>query len=209
MRGVRPRFGSAMCLRAVALVAGPILLLGACKTPFSTREPEVPNRQASSWIPPQSPDIVLINLRNALMQKNVENYLRSLVDSTRSARRFRFEPDQSAAVANPGVFSRWDVQKERFYLQQLFSVLPDDSLRIVEFTPLSSSVSVDTAEFTRSYELQLHHTQQRQGIPAVVRGQATFWLSSDASGNWAIHRWADFGNGRDPSWSDLKAAFGK
>jgi hypothetical protein len=193
----------------LSLFVGLAILTLSCANPFATREPEVPSRQASSWIPPQSPEIVLINLRNALVQKNVENYLRSLVDSTRSSRRFRFEPDQSAVVANPGVFSNWDVQRERFYLQQLFSVLPEDSVRALDFTPVTSNVSADTAEFTRSYELRLHHTQQGQGIPAVLRGQATFWLSSDASGNWAIHRWADFSNGRDPSWSVLKAAFGK
>lgn len=192
----------------MALV-GVVVLLAACENPFATREPELPNRSASSWIPPQSPDIVLINLRNALLQKNVENYLRSLVDTTRSTRRFRFEPDQSAVVANPGVFDGWDLERERFYLSQLFAVLPDDSVRSLIFTELSSNVSVDTAEFTRTYELRLHHTQQNQGIPAVVRGQATFWLSSDASGNWAIHRWADFGNDQDPSWSDIKAGFGK
>lgn len=196
-------------IQLIAIFAALTICCVSCTNPFSTRDPEVPNRGASTWIPPQSADIVLVNLRNAVLQKNVENYLRSLVDSTRSARRFRFEPDQSAAVGNPGVFAYWDVDKERFYLSQLFAVLPDDSLRTLDFALLSSNVSADTAEFTETYELEIHHTQQSQGLPVVVRGQATFWLSSDALGNWAVYRWADFGTGDDPTWSDLKAAFGK
>ncbi|MFQ5866051.1 MAG: hypothetical protein ACE5IW_12560, partial [bacterium] len=82
-----------------------LTIISACANPFATREPEPPEQNASNFITPSTPEIVFINLRVAIEDRNVENYIRSFVDSTRSQRRFTFIPDQGVAATQPGTFT--------------------------------------------------------------------------------------------------------
>ncbi|MFQ5772135.1 MAG: hypothetical protein ACE5HX_16480, partial [bacterium] len=78
-----------------------------CANPFSTRAPEPPEQNSSNFITPSTPEIVFVNLQIAIQERNVENYIRSFVDTTRSDKRFTFVPDQGVAATNPGVFLNW------------------------------------------------------------------------------------------------------
>ena len=87
-------------LNTLLLCGGMVWL--ACKNPFATREPEPPKNSGSRYIPPFSAEIVLENMRNAISDRNTENYLRCFSDSTRTGERFRFEPDAATSNAtNP------------------------------------------------------------------------------------------------------------
>ena len=57
------------------------------------------------------------------------------------------------------------------------------------------------------YELELHHSLA-ENYPKYVKGQAEFWINS-GNGEWYITRWVDYGTGEEPSWSSIKASFGK
>lgn len=178
-----------------------------CVNPFSTREPEPPEQNASNFITPSTPEIVFINLRVAIKDRNVENYIRSFVDSTRSQRRFTFIPDQGVAATQPGTFTDWDLEDERRYLNQLFQATPADSTSNLKLDERIRDEAATTATFTQDYELMVRHTRQSNNIPAVFRGQSKFWLEVNETGDWAIYKWEDFSNGVDPSWSELKALF--
>ena len=178
----------------------------ACENPFSTRKAEPPDTQnRSTFIPPTSPEFVFLNLQFAVHERNVENYILSFIDSTRSQRRFTFVPDQGAAAANPGTFTDWSLENERLYLFQLLQATPSDSLHNLGFAEESRSETSETATFTQNYELVVEHS--RANIPTEFRGQSKFWLERNETGDWAIYRWEDFTNGVDPSWSQLKALF--
>jgi len=186
-----------------------LVLIAACENPFSTRTPEPPEQNSSTFIPPTSPDIVFINLRVATQEKNVENYIRCFVDTTRSNQRFTFTPDQRAIANHPGVFDFWQLEDERRYLTRLFQAMPNDSTRTLAFTTERRTEDAAQATFNQSYEIRIRHT--RQGgtipIPTLYRGLSNFMLEKNETGDWAIYRWEDFTNGVDPSWSELKALF--
>ena len=181
------------------------LLMAACENPFSTRTPEPPEQNSSTFIPPTSPDVVFINLRVAIREKNVENYIRCFVDSTRSNQRFTFVADPLAAFNHSELLS-WDLRDERGYVVRLFQATPSDSTRILTITNGSPTPDgPDQATLSTNYTIIIEHTQQ--GTPTVYRGLSNFLLEKNQTGDWAIYRWSDFNTGVDPSWSELKALF--
>ncbi len=185
-----------------------LIVLGlACENPFSTRKAEPPdNQNPSTFIPPTNPEFVFLNLQFAVRERNVENYILSFVDSTLSQQQFTFVPDQGVAAANPGTFAGWSLEDERLYFIQLLRETPTDSVHSLSFVEESSSEISGTATFTQNYELIFKHSLTGN-TPTEFRGQSIFWLERNETGNWAIYRWQDLGNGTDPSWSELKALF--
>lgn len=180
----------------------------SCANPFSTREPEPPDRGGSSYVNPSDPTLVFQNMRIAIGQRNVENYLRSFVDTSRSVRGFEFIPDQGVAAANPGIFLGWSLEDERRYLVELLQAIPKDSTASLSFDIESFSESANTATFVQDYFIVAKHSQRSQGIGGEIRGRATFFLEQDESGNWAIYRWEDLKlEAGQESWSELKAFF--
>ncbi len=185
-----------------------LLTLAACESPFTTRQPEPPDDNSSSLLNPTTPELVFINLRVALQQRNVENYIESLVDTTRSQRRFEFVPDQGVAASQPGTFLDWNLEDERRYVQQMLQAIPADSAIVVDFVTENRSETAVTATITQDYAIFLPRSPQLPTLPRLARGQATFFLERDDTGDWAIYRWEDFKIDTDDfSWSELKALF--
>lgn len=184
------------------------ILLAACTNPFSTRESETPEAGGISFIPPRTPDVVLINLKNAILEQNLENYLRCLGDSTKLSQGYKYMADAGVASENSGIFERWDKENEKRYFSQLRALLPADSLHILNLQPVQSTIFADSALYVESYTLTVRHTQQDKDIPAVVKGQARYFMGVDTFGDWAIYRWEDQALGDSPTWSLLKAVYG-
>lgn len=179
-----------------------------CENPFATRSPDFPdNAGGYHWIPPFASELVLENLRNAIADQNVENYLRCFSDSTRTGQRFRFDAETVVANQNPGLFSGWSLAEERDYFIQLRAALPADSARSLLLDSLQTISYGDSAVFLRSYVLVVRHKRQSIGVPGRMTGALRFWLVKDQFGEWSIYRWADFSTGQAPTWSSLKAAF--
>lgn len=179
----------------------------ACENPFTTREPEPPEQNTSNFISPSSPEIVFTNLQIALSERNVENYMRCFVDTTRSDKRFEFVPDQGVATRNPGIFSNWNLESERRYLVQLFQATPKDSTLNLKFPDGRFERGADIATVTQEYAMNIHPRREGENIPTTIAGESKFWLERNETGDWAIYRWEDLANGTDPSWSELKALF--
>ncbi len=180
-----------------------------CTNPFKTRDPAEPDTGQQAWVQPGSPEIVLENLRNAIFDLNVENYMRTLSDPERTGREFRFIADPSVVAENPGLFAVWSRAHERSYFSLLRALTPDDSLRLLSLQQIQSSFFADSAFFVENYTLRIHHTQRDQNIPVVVQGEARFWLTVDEVGEWSIYRWEDRSLGSAPPWSVLKEVYGK
>lgn len=178
-----------------------------CESPFAMRNPEPPSTVRSTWVQPFSPELVFTNLNNAISEKNVDNYVRCLVDTTSSERHFVFTPEPEVMTTFSRIFLYWNRSAEKTVMQQLFSAIPDDSTCYVKFTEDATDiVAADSAVFQRIYHLEVHHTES--GFPAVYDGYSEFWLAPDQTGEWAIYRWIDHRLNENPSWSSLKAALG-
>ena len=186
-----------------------VLLIGlSCESPFSTRTPEDPITQQSSWIQPTSPSYVMINLRNAIAEKNISNYLRCLADTSTTDKEFRFYPEPTVMVNNPGLFDRWNKDNELNYLNQLMLYLPTDSTSNLVFTSLREDVAPDSVILLQEYKLQLHYKCD-DDCPRTLQGQAEFRLLRTLEDNWYIYRWTDTATGDNATWSEIKARFGK
>ncbi len=185
------------------------LVFFSCENPFATRKPEEPVTNQSNWIQPTSPIYVIVNLQNAISERNIANYLRCLADTSVSSKQYRFFPEPAVANANPGLFFGWSKQEESNYLQQLNAFLPDDSTATVKFERLNETTFQDSVILLQNYNLKMHYKCQTGDCPRNLRGQAEFRLVRSDDDFWYIYRWSDFATGDEPSWSELKAKFGK
>jgi len=179
-----------------------------CKNPFATREAEPPSTSQSSWRFPTDAAIVLDNLKSAFREKNVENYLKCLVDSNSL---FKFIPDEFEASNNTGIFEYWDLSLEQTYINKLFTSIPDDSIRTLLFYELRISDFPDSVQIRADYTMDIHHVLSNS-FPKQAKGKVDFWFNR-RNGYWVITRWQDHetiidsSSTRLSSWSTIKASF--
>jgi len=186
-----------------------MLVFFACENPFATREPEDPKTSQSNWIQPTSPSYVLVNLKNAVFEKNNSNYLRCLADTSVSSRAFKFIADPAAVIANPGLFERWGKEEEANYLNQLLTILPKDSTMAADFNRLEETTFQDSVILLQTYSLAFNEKCETDLCMRNIEGQAEFRLLRTEDDLWYIYRWSDYSTSDSIIWSELKARFGK
>ena len=181
----------------------------SCKNPFATRKAEPPSTNQSSWQFPTDPLIVLDNMVSAFGEKNVENYMKCLADSNSL---FKFLPDENEASNSSGIFDHWDLSREQSYINKIFTSIPDDSIRTLDFSAeRQRSDFPDSVLIRTDYSLDLHHILDNT-YPTQGKGKVDFWFIS-RNGYWVITRWQDHvtmvdtTSVRFPSWSTIKASF--
>jgi len=175
-------------------------ILCVCRSPFSTREPESPIENQSGWIPPLSPERVLINLQNAILERNSENFIQCLSSGERS---FTFVPDPDVMANYGELFLDWDLISEQTVIQQIFSLIPSDSSAYLLFPEdVRELQSTDSTIFVKKYLLEVHSTQNN--LPQIYEGQVEYWLYPNTQGEWSIYQWMDFASGESQPWSYLK-----
>jgi hypothetical protein len=195
-------------LKTIILIILIPIILNSCKNPFATREAEPPTEGRTSWQLPTDPMIVLQNMKSAIVEKNVENYMKCLVDSINL---FHFTPDQYQASTNAGIFEQWSLAHEQSYINKAFTSIPDDSARSLNFTNIQRNEFPDSALIRADYTIELHHILAST-YPIIGKGQVDF-VFIRRYGYWMISRWSDFETKLDPtatrvpSWSTIKASF--
>lgn len=175
---------------------------------FQTRTPQPPQQGQSTYIPPTSPDIVIQNLRSAIAEKSVENYLSCLSDTNFGARRFSFAPPPDIYVQYQQIFINWDKNYyERTYFNNLIvrsaaTSSPALTLSSENYVSLSS----DSVKYTANYVLLWPN--DASGAPQQVEGSLQFFLGIDLNQKWYIYRWIDLKVADSlTTWSVLKAKF--
>ena len=179
-----------------------LAFLNSCGV-FQTRTPQPPlSNSAATFQQPDNPQMVIVNLENAIKSLNTQNYLRCLSDSS-----FMFNPTNSAQGNDPGIWNSWSKTQEQIYFQNLRSAAQNLTGNQLQFTNERYEVQSSTSQqFTANYTLTVVHN--RQGVPTVANGQLIFIIRADANGLWYINSWTDISGGGDTfTWSDLKATF--
>ena len=183
------------------------LTLSACGL-LETREPQPPSQTSSTFIPPTSPSIVLDNLVSAIRERNTDNYIRCLVDSSFSDKRFSFVPTQEAQSQYFTVFNSWSPSAERGYFENLKSLTPSTATTLLFFSNQKfESVQSDSALFSATYDLVFQHNVS--GVPQEAKGALQFYMATDRNRLWMIYRWVDLKTGSDFSWSEMKGRFSR
>ena len=190
--------------RKIKIIFFLLLFISGCGL-FSTRDVESPVDPRSSFTPPTAPEIVLVNLISAIVERNLNNYMACFVDSTYSTRRFSFTADVASQIQYP-VFRFWSLTYENLYFTNLRSLTNSNSTSNLFLSNEVVTVTIDTVVYDYDYLLHIEH--QKQSVAQTVKGKLRFVLGSDSRNLWSIHRWIDFKvNDGDTTWSVLKANF--
>ena len=185
-------------LRILAIGIVMIVLAAGCGL-FSTRSAEEPDTGRRSWETPRVPQDVLVNMSNALFERDAVNYLRSFDPAN-----FSFEAD-NVALANDPSLAPWHYEQESSHITTLLSegTLPRDSLLFVVFTTPEETILQDSAEISTPYEFTAGIAIS--GAPRRMAGTAHFYLRMGSEGYWQIYRWADSRTQEQNTWSDLRS----
>jgi hypothetical protein len=175
-----------------------LVALSACDV-FSARTPETPLDNSSRYVQPDTPEQVIQNIQNAILDLNTQNYRRSLGET------FTFQPTATAEAAD-AIWAGWSQTEEEQYFSTIVAAIPQSSNQRLElndqtFTLIDDSRSILDA----TYVLVVPHT--RAAAPQTVQGRLSWQIERGPDGLWYLIRWIDSEVGSEPSWSDLKAAF--
>jgi hypothetical protein len=170
---------------------------------FTGRSAEQPNVPRGTYTQPVNPEDVVSNLKNALTDKNVQNYISCLLDSTKSTKKFQF-------ISSGGtVFQEndsWTIKNEEQYFQNLIVKIPENQQIVLALDKENySSPQGDSIVYTAGYTLSVPHNDSK--IPVFYQGDIKLVLIRDNHSTWAISTWQDIKNSNIPTWSDLKGWF--
>ncbi len=188
----------------MSILLGISVLAAGCGI-FETRQPQPPQQARTDFQPPLSPDVVIQNLVNSITDRNVDNYMSCLSDTTFGARPFSFDPPADVFRQYQGIFMSWDRNSERTY----FNNLSVQSSKTAGSQLILSSENLttlgDSAAFSANYSLVWPN--KVPGNPQQAEGNLLFYLGIDRNQNWSIYRWIDSKVGDSLTWSDMKARF--
>ena len=197
-------FNNLYNLRNILIIAASIYLivqLVSCGL-FDTRTPQTPNTTRSTYIPPTTPDAVLSNLTYSIVEKNSTNYMKCLYTS-----QYQYIPD-SKSQGNYGIiFSSWNINSEKFYLDNLITRTDQNSSsNLFLSNTVTSQISADSAITTSDYIIVFQHN--KANIPKSSVGNFTLTMKTDENSLFYISKWEDFRNhDTDFTWSELRANF--
>ncbi len=183
-------------------------LVSSCDI-FSTRNPEAPDTERSSFQPPTSANIVINNFVNAVEEKNPENYSACFPELSDEDLFFEFVPSSEANSRFPELFSDWNSQTERSYFISLTSGLGEDAVSELKLNDDRFEILMpDSAVYVADYYFYVEHSQT--SISKEFAGTMQLTLAPDDNQLWSVRRWIDAVNPEDTietTWSILKANF--
>ena len=172
---------------------------------FTTREAEPPEKPRSDYQTAFTTEILISNLINSLKDKDVENYLSCLSDSSFTNKLFAFSPSSEALSQFPALGDNWNKINESQYLNNLKIKIPDELPMTLILSNSSSSLHGDSITFVASYSLNVPISDGT--IPINYQGELIFEMVRDSRFVWSIYFWRDIKRSDSPSWSELKGRF--
>ena len=192
--------------RLIPVLLASAFLISQCSL-FDTRDPEQPSQSGSDFIPPTLVSDVVSNLKNAIAQKNIKNYLRSFTDSSVSGKPFTFTPSSTGSTSYPGVFGDWNLTREESHFRDLVShKLSATSYSNLLLSGEAYNPQGDSTVYTASYIFSFDHNDP--GFRNVARGRLQFTLKRNSSSFWEITDWTDYQEiDTVITWSHFKGRF--
>ncbi len=182
-----------------------VLYFGISVYSCSLRDAETPVTSRSTYIPPTSPDLVMINLQYSVIEKDINNYLKCFVDTSYSPRRYTYEPDVASGIQYP-IFRFWNISNEKTYFTSLLSNTDPAATSNLFFTEGNLNTFSDTAFYDAKYLLYVDH--RNTSVAKTLKGKIRLILSADSRNLWSVHRWIDIkSDNNDTTWSVLRANF--
>ena len=171
---------------------------------FSTRDAQDPDQARSNNQPAVQPTIVIVNLINSLIDKNVQDYMSCFVDSLFSSQKFTFSASGEVASNYPIFLQGWGLSEEQRYITSVLSKINKDYPISLTFNDENfSSLSGDSLIYTATYFLNVPIAAEGQSS-VNYSGNLQFNMLRDSRSIWVIYLWKDTKSQTLPSWSELK-----
>ena len=169
---------------------------------FETRSPEAPETRRSTYVPPTTPDAVIMNLTYSINEKNSNNYSKCI-----SSLNYKYVPDSRSQLLYGQIFQNWSYSAEKLYLDNLISQTNSNASSNLFFSnKIITLISPDSATAAADYIVVFQHN--RANVPKTAVGNLRLTITADESNNFYINYWEDFRkNDTDFTWSELKANF--
>ncbi len=181
-----------------------LLFFSGCDI-FDTRPAERPVTSRSSFEFPASPDIVVQNLTNSLLEKNSQDYLACLADSNYITKSFSFVPSSGTGSVYPALVSDWSVKSEEQYFKNIVVKLTADQGMTLTLSNEKYYQGVDSTVYTADYTIQL--PQSAVFTNSHFQGSLSFTMMMDSRSEWVITRWIDVKSPTELCWSDMKGLY--
>ncbi len=184
-----------MNLRCITLCLFGSLMLASC---LKTREVEPPDVGSSDWISPSNYSILLENLRLAVGQKNVQNYLRCFRQEG-----LVFTPSTPVYTGNEILWENWSWQDENNWFNNVIQDLGITTGNQIVFEEVDlQSFSGDSLRYIGEYDMIMNHRDT--SLTVRFKGQLEFLMRVNAFNEWEITSWIDYETSPDSSISRLK-----
>lgn len=191
-------------LKKISILVLFSLVFGGCGL-FGLREVETPTEPRSNFTPPTTPDLVMVNLQNAITDKDINNYLQCIVDTSLTSRKFTYSADISSQIQYP-VFKNWNIGNEKTYYNNLLSLTNVQNTSLLFYTNVNTLNYSDSAIYDMDYLIRFDH--QKTSVAKTLSGKLRFVMVVNSKNLWAISSWIDFKSVEsDTTWSVLKANF--
>jgi hypothetical protein len=186
------------------LLALPLLFFAGCDI-FDTRHAEQPATSRSSFEFPASPEIVVQNLSNALLEKNSQDYIACLVDANYLSKAYSFVPSSGTGSVYPALASDWSVKSEEQYFKNIIVKLTDAEEITLTLSNEKYYPYGDSTVYTADYAIQLPQTSTF--TDNYFKGSLNFTMMIDSRSEWVITRWTDIKSNTNLCWSDMKGLY--
>jgi hypothetical protein len=191
-------------MNKIILITLVLISFTACDL-FNTRNAEEPDQTRSNWQPPVEPAIVIENLKNSLLDKNVQNYIACFVDTIFAHQNYYFSAS-SEATSRYDILQNWGLNEERRYFTSITNkVSADFPISLTLSNQNFSNLSGDSLIYSATYFLNLP-LSSGDPFPQNYAGSLQFNMLRDSRSEWVIYFWKDTKSETLPIWSELKGS---
>jgi len=173
-------------------------LIAGCDL-WTTRSPEDPSNSTSNFVPASDPETLFQNLKSALQDGIVENYIACFVDVSYLKKEFVFIPASGTIIENPRL-SSWNLQAEKEYFNELISKLKSGSSITFNYTIAQKDYNSEYYEYVIDYAISF----QSSSLSGEYQGTSRFKIYVDSRGQCVIVEWEDIKKNDYDCWSELK-----
>lgn len=174
---------------------------------FQTRTPQEPDDSSTDFQPASTHYILFTNFNNSFSRLNVEYYSDCFLDDIQiSNSPYNFIPDADALARYGILYTSWNKDSEKQFLQGLRSSMPIGAFPILNWKSKKYDIiTSDSAVFVGEYIIQIKQKESDENYSGISR----LVFARNQNGLWYIKSWTDFRNSADtlPTWSILKARF--
>jgi hypothetical protein len=169
-----------------------------------TRSAQPPNQPRSNYEQAVTPQILISNIVNSFKDKDVQNYINCLVDSSFSNKEFSFSPSSGALAQYPFLMNNWRIKDEEQYFNNIITKVSAELPITLSLTNEQYSPQGDSLIYTATYNLNVPNIESD---PGNYQGDLRFDMVRDARSVWVIYYWQDTKSTALPSWSELKGKY--